>query len=75
MIEVLENGGGLIYVSKDIKELEDYAAYMEEIFPDAQQERVRWDKALGFNVLKVDMGDDATKKDFRDMLDLYARMR
>lgn len=75
MIEVLENEGGNIYVSKDIKELEDYAAYLEEIFPDAQQERVRWDKALGFNILKVDMGEDATKKDFTDMLDLYARMR
>ena len=75
MIDIVNVGEGLAYVAKDIKELEDYAAYLEEIFPDAQQERVRWDKALGFNVLKVDMGDDATKKDFKDLLDLYARIR
>ena len=75
MIEVFDKEEGLAYVSRDMGELEAFAAYLEEIFPDAQQDRVRWDKALGFNVLKVDMGDDATKKDFADMLNLYTRMR
>lgn len=75
MIEVYEKDGDIFYVSKDMNELEAYAEYLEGIFPDAQQERVRWDKALGFNVLKVDIGEDATQKDFQDLLDLYGRMK
>lgn len=74
MIEIIEKDRTLLYAAKDAPELDAYAEYLEGIFPDAQQERVRWDKALGFNVLKVDMGEDATKKDFQDLLDLYGRM-
>lgn len=75
MIEVFEKEKELLYVSKDIHELEAYAEYLEGIFPDATQERIRWDKSIGFNVLKVDIGDDSTKKDFSDLLNLYASMR
>lgn len=75
MIEVIEKEGALFYASKDAPELDAYAEYLEGIFPDAAQERVRWDKAIGFNILKVDIGEDATKKDFGDLLALYARMK
>lgn len=75
MIEIVENGGVIYYASKDAGELDALAEYLEEVFPDGEQERVRWDKSLKFNLLKVDMGDDAVKKDFNDMLDLYRKMR
>ncbi len=75
MIEVYEKGGDIVYVAKDPNELEAFAEYLEGIFPDAAQERVRWDKGIGFNVLKVDIAEDATKKDLLDLLELYGRMQ
>jgi hypothetical protein len=71
MIDIYDKEGRLVYVSKDIQELEDYAAYLEEIFPEAVQERVRWEKGIGFNVLRVDIAEDATRKDLSDLLGLY----
>ncbi len=75
MIEIHEVNGGLCYASNDMGELDDLAAYLEEIFPDALLGKIYRDKALGINLLPVDMGEDANKKDFADMLALYTRMK
>ena len=75
MIEVAERDGKPIYASSDPTELDDLSIYLEEVFPDAQLGRVFRDKSMGTNLLPVDMGEETTKKDFTDLLDLYRRMK
>ena len=75
MIEVMKLRERLVYVSKDRNSLDELSEYLENIFPDAPQEAIRRDKEAGVFVLGLDMGDDATKKDFNDMLELYTRMK
>jgi len=75
MIEIVEKGGALHYTSKDVGELDALAGYLDEIFPDAEVKRARWDKEMKRNLMEVDMGDDATEKDFADLLKIYEAAR
>ena len=68
MIDVIEYKNRYIYASKEINELDEFAEYLEEIFPDAQIKKARWDKEVKLNLLEVDIGDDITKKDLKDLI-------
>jgi len=71
MIEIIEKNSAVYYASKEIGELDRLAEYLEEIFPDAEIKKARWDKEIKLNLMEVDIGDDVTKKDFKDLLDIY----
>lgn len=71
MIDILEKDGVFYYASKEIDELDGLFDYLAEIFPDANVKKARWDKEIKLNLMEIDIAEDMTKKDLKDLLTIY----
>lgn len=75
MIDILEKEGIFYCTSKEIDELDRLMEFLAEIFPDAKTKKARWDKEIKLNLMEIDIAEDMTKKDLKDLLNIYKASR
>ena len=62
---------GAFYVSSDKNALLEFSEFLTQLFPDGEQEPVKWDKAAKRNVLKVDVALKPPKSDLEALLQIF----